>query len=61
VCILIMPFRKHLIEESGVLHDGDCIVIENRGYVFGREFVGSVADEQASLANRTVTDHDTSK
>jgi len=43
------------------LHYRDGIVIEDGRDVFGREFVGRVADEQAGLADSTVTDNDASR
>lgn len=42
------------------VHDSHGIVVEDGGNVFGREFVGGVADEQASFPNGTVTDHNAS-
>lgn len=41
------------------IHDGNGIVIEDGRYIFGRELVRCVADEQARLADGTVTDNDT--
>jgi len=41
-------------------HDCDRIVVKDRWDVFGGEFVGGVANEEAGLANRTIANDDTS-
>ena len=40
-------------------HYSDRIVVENRGHILRREFVGSVGDQQACFAYSTVTDNHT--
>lgn len=42
-------------------HYGDGIVVEDGRNVFGREFVGGIADEETSLANGSITDNDASE
>lgn len=42
------------------IHYGDGIVVEDGRDVFRGELVGCIADEQARLADGTVTDNDTS-
>ena len=42
------------------LHDSDSIVVKDCGHVFGRKLIRGVADQEAGLANSTVSDHDTS-
>lgn len=41
------------------LHDGNRIVVKNRGDIFRGELVCCVGDEQTCLSHRTVTNHDT--
>lgn len=43
------------------LHDSDSIVVKDSGDILGGELVGSVRDQQAGLADSTVTNDDTSK
>jgi len=40
-------------------HDGDCIVVEDGGDVFGGKFVGGVGYEEACLSHCTVAHNDT--
>lgn len=42
------------------LHHSDRIVVKNGRYVFGRELVGRVADQETSLPNSTVANDDAS-
>lgn len=39
-------------------HHSNGVVIEYCRYIFGREFVGRIADQKAGLAYRTVSDDD---
>ena len=57
-----MPLRegKGYAWGSWNVHDSNSVVVEDSGNIFGREFVGGVADEQAGLANSTVTNDNTS-
>ena len=41
------------------LHDSDSIVVEDSGDILGGELVGGVRDQQAGLADSTVTNDDT--
>ena len=41
-------------------HYGNSVVIKDRGYIFGREFVCCVTDEKAGLANSPITNNYTS-
>lgn len=43
------------------LHDRHRIVVEDRRDILGRELVGCVTDQQASLAHSTVTDYNASE
>lgn len=38
-------------------HDCNCIIVEDRRYVFGGELVGCVGDQETSFPNSTVA-HD---
>lgn len=42
------------------LHDGHRIVIKNSRHILRWEFVGGVADQEASFTHRTVTNNDAS-
>ena len=50
-----------MLKKFGVadLHDGDRVVVENSRHVFRWEFISGIRDEQAGLANSTVTHYDT--
>jgi len=41
------------------LHDSDSIVVKDSGDILGGELVGGVRDQQARLADSTVTNDDT--
>ena len=41
------------------LHDSDSIVVKDSGDILGGELVGGVRDQQAGLADGTVTNDDT--
>ena len=43
------------------LHDSDSIVVKDSGDILGGELVGGVRDQQAGLADSTVTNDDTSE
>lgn len=42
-------------------HNSNSIVIKDSRNIFGREFVGGVANQEARLSDRTVSNHDASK
>ena len=50
---------RDLTIEVWDLHNSDSIVVEDSGYVFRRELVCGVADQETSLSHRTVAYHDT--
>ena len=52
--------REHASDGKAHSHDGNGIIVEDGRDVFRGELVGGVADEQARLADGTVTDDDTS-
>jgi hypothetical protein len=60
LCRIFIRGKCFGIEEmkvgGGDLHDSNCIIVKDSRDVFGREFVCCVADEETSLAHRTVTD-----
>ena len=41
------------------IHHRYCIIVEYRRNIFRGEFIGGIADEEAGLADRTVSDNDT--
>jgi hypothetical protein len=47
-------------ESSIDSHHSDSIIIKYGGDIFGREFVGRITDQKASLAYRPITHHDAS-
>lgn len=49
------------MEEVLLSHHRHSIVVEHRGHIFRRKFVGGIADQQASLAYSSVTNYDASK
>jgi hypothetical protein len=42
----------------GCLHDGDGIVVEDGRHILRGELVGGVGDEQAGLADSSISDDD---
>lgn len=42
-------------------HNSNSIVIKDSRNIFGREFVGGVANQEACLSDRTVSNHDASR
>ena len=44
---------------GGNIHDGNGIVIEDRGHIFRGEFVCRVTDQKTRLSDGTVTDDHT--
>lgn len=42
-------------------HNSNSIVIKDSRNIFGREFVGGVANQEARLSDRTVSNHDASR
>lgn len=42
-------------------HNSNSIVIKDSRDIFGREFVGGVANQEARLSDRTISNHDASK
>lgn len=52
----IAIFTSHM---GGDLHYSDSVIIEDRGYIFGREFVRGVGYQKTCFANGTVPHNDT--
>ena len=54
-----------LVPAEGLLgvdsHNSDCVIVEYCGYVFRGEFIGRVRDQEARLANGTITNYHTPK
>jgi len=50
---------KTQVDGFAIHHDVGRIIVEDGGDVLSRESVGGVRDEQASLTDSTVTNHDT--